>query len=176
MGLLYNKCSSRSGVSRETRTKSRHRRWGATWCYIGCSVRDILKQTCNTSPPQGVAGLSEFVRMLAQICSSSLCHAVACHDMPMVSYYVTSCRVVSPLYKLISPCFALFIGILLIRLTKYIQTYNEGAPKQGGTKNPYEECSCTIPPCSPPGASRGPSRSTAPSAALTDEIGTPDPN
>ena len=30
------------------------RRWGVTWCYIGRFVRDIFKQTCNTSPPQGV--------------------------------------------------------------------------------------------------------------------------
>ena len=44
-----------SDVSHETRTTNRHRRWGATWCYIGRFVRDILKQTCKTSPPQGVS-------------------------------------------------------------------------------------------------------------------------
>ena len=43
-----------SGLSRETCTKQRHRRWGATWCYIVRFVGDILKQRCNTSPPQGV--------------------------------------------------------------------------------------------------------------------------
>ena len=32
----------------------RHRRRGVTWCCIGCFVRDIVKQTCNTSSPQGI--------------------------------------------------------------------------------------------------------------------------
>ena len=44
-----------SGFSRETCTKKCHRRWGATWCYIGCFVRDVFKQIRNTSPPQGVS-------------------------------------------------------------------------------------------------------------------------
>ena len=44
------------GGSRGTRTKKRHRWWGATWCYIGCFARDVFKQTCNASPPQGVLG------------------------------------------------------------------------------------------------------------------------
>ena len=44
-----------SGVSLETCAKTRHRRWGATRCYnIGRFLRDIFKQMCNTSPPQGI--------------------------------------------------------------------------------------------------------------------------
>ena len=53
-----------SGVSREKCTKNCHRRWGATWCYIGCFVRDILKQTYNTSPPQGVTCAPGLVLLL----------------------------------------------------------------------------------------------------------------
>ena len=30
-----------SGVLHKTCTKKQHRRWDATWCYIGCFVRDI---------------------------------------------------------------------------------------------------------------------------------------
>ena len=67
-----------SGVSHERCTTKRHRRWGATWCYLGCFVRDIFKQLCNTSPPQGVCVVclvwpALFDRCLAclyQICSS----------------------------------------------------------------------------------------------------------
>ena len=44
-----------SGVSREMCTKKQHRQWGATWCHIGRFARGVFKQTCNTSPPQGVA-------------------------------------------------------------------------------------------------------------------------
>ena len=36
------------------RARRVHRRWGATWCYTGCFVRDIYNMKCNTSPPQGV--------------------------------------------------------------------------------------------------------------------------
>ena len=43
-----------SGVSRETCTTKRHRRWGATWCYIGRFARDTFRQACNTSPLQRV--------------------------------------------------------------------------------------------------------------------------
>ena len=38
--------------------KKLHRRWGATWSYIGGFARDISNQTCNTSPPQGVRSTS----------------------------------------------------------------------------------------------------------------------
>ena len=68
-----------------TCAKARHRLWGATWCYyyyyyyyycyynnnnnyyyyyyyyyIGRLVRDIFRQACNTSPPQGVRSVSEI--------------------------------------------------------------------------------------------------------------------
>ena len=77
------------------------RRWGATWFYIRRFARDIFKQTCNTSPPQGLASKAGGSSHSNSACAP---HSLSrgARDVERPSVATTSPEIVQPHGR--SPC------------------------------------------------------------------------